>query len=34
MSLNLICKYTKKRKIKMQALQDFINKGNNIYFCI
>lgn len=34
MSLNLICKYTEKKGIKMQALQDFINKGNNIYFCI
>lgn len=34
MSLNLICKYTKKREIKMQALQDFITKENNIYFCI
>ncbi len=34
MSLNLICKYTGKKGIKMQALQDFINKENNIYFCI
>jgi hypothetical protein len=34
MSLNLICKYTEKKGIKMQALQDFINKENNIYFCI